>query len=283
MKRRTLAIAVAALLALFGTAAVLAYTHKANERAVEGLKAETVMMAATAIPAGTTLREANQNKWLTNEEVPVGSLSVTPVKSVTAANENLVFSGPVGRGQLLLQPMLGKTATPTSSGVALPVPPGKVAVSMQLCLSAAVADFIGPGSEVAVFATFSTVKKAQNQQVSCGSNPGQYINTVFTQIVLPRIEVLCVGQGPACPQANSTGSTSTIADPSAGSQSSQGSVLVTFAATQAEAERLITLQEAGLPYLALTSTSSSTGPDSGLTSLFGPDSGLASLFPNVSP
>ena len=40
MKRRILTIALAVLLAAVGTVAVLAYVHQANNRAVEGVKAD---------------------------------------------------------------------------------------------------------------------------------------------------------------------------------------------------------------------------------------------------
>ena len=51
-RRRILTIAVAILLAALGTVAVLAYVHQANTRAVEGLKAVSVIVAQGAIPLG---------------------------------------------------------------------------------------------------------------------------------------------------------------------------------------------------------------------------------------
>ncbi len=55
MKRRTLTVALAGLLALLGVVAVLAYARQANTRALEGMKAETVLAAKSAIRAGTSL------------------------------------------------------------------------------------------------------------------------------------------------------------------------------------------------------------------------------------
>jgi len=58
VKRRVLAVALAVLLALIGIVAVLAYVHKANERAIAGLKAVTVLAASQRIPAGTSASAA---------------------------------------------------------------------------------------------------------------------------------------------------------------------------------------------------------------------------------
>jgi pilus assembly protein CpaB len=269
LKRRLLTITLAALLAVFGAAAVLSYVRQANDRAVAGLKAETVLMATGAIPAGTSLGEAQKEKLLTTEKVPVASLSADPVQSVTGANQNLVVSGPVGRGQLLVQQMLVKSAAQVTSGGPLNIPPRMIAVTMELCLPQAVAGYIGVGSYVAVFDTFST-QKAVSMAESCGdSHSTEAVDAVYTQIVLPRVLILCVGQAPTgCGQSASSASGSTLSDPSTSSASSQGDVMVTLAVSQRDAERLITVEETGMPYLALTSTTSSTGSDSGLTPLF---------------
>ena len=58
MKRRTLTIALAGMLALLGAVAVLAYARQANNRAIAGMKAETVLWATHAIPRGYLARES---------------------------------------------------------------------------------------------------------------------------------------------------------------------------------------------------------------------------------
>ena len=58
MKRRTLTIGLAVLLAVLGTAAVLAYVRQANNRALEGVQAVTVLVAGKVIPSGTSASAA---------------------------------------------------------------------------------------------------------------------------------------------------------------------------------------------------------------------------------
>ena len=84
MRTRLLTITLAAVLALLGAVAVLAYVRQANERAVNGLKAETVMVANGAIPAGTSLGKRTARASAEHRE-GAGLVSVpTPaVQSVT--------------------------------------------------------------------------------------------------------------------------------------------------------------------------------------------------------
>ena len=73
MKSRLLTITLAAVLALLGAVAVLAYVRQANNRAVAGQKAETVIVASGAITAGTSLSEAKVKNELAYETVPASS------------------------------------------------------------------------------------------------------------------------------------------------------------------------------------------------------------------
>ena len=58
MKRRALSIVLAVLLAILGTAGVLAYVSHANARALAGQQAVTVLVAKGLIPAGTSAGDA---------------------------------------------------------------------------------------------------------------------------------------------------------------------------------------------------------------------------------
>jgi pilus assembly protein CpaB len=246
------------MLALIGVVAVLVYARQANSRAVAGMKAETVLAATRAIPAGKSLGAAWSEGLLTTEKVPASSLSrVVPVQSVTDKNRNLVMSGPVGSGQLLLQNMLGSAASVTANG-SLPIPAGMVAVTVQMCVQEAVADYITAGSDVAVFDTYVTGKGPQPQRNCDVTHTGILPPLMATRIVLTKAHVLAIGASPAA-TGTSAGSPSTVTDPT--SSSVQGSVLVTLAVDQADAERLISIDELGLPYMALLTPDSKTSFD----------------------
>lgn len=257
-----LTVTVAAVLGLLGIVAVLAYVHQANERAVNGLKAESVMVADSAIPAGTSLSEAQHEDLLGTEKVPVSSLSTPAVQSVTTANGHLVMSASVAKGQVLLQNMLGSASTVNKeSASSIVVPPGKVAVTVNMCISEAVANYVTPGSDVAVFDT--VVSKAVIQR-TCDTEhnalPFAQIVTpsgASTLLVLPKVEVLAVGPNSAA-QSTSGGSSVTVTNDPSSSPSSDEEVLVTLAVDQADAERLILIDEVGLPYMALLGSSSNT-------------------------
>ena len=275
MKRRVLTVALAILLAVLGTAGVLAYVHKADSRALDAMKPVTVVVAQRQIPAGTSASSAQQQGLLRSERLPASSVPANAVHSITPELSVLVVSAQVPAGQLLLRPMLVTSAQATATG-ALAIPTGMVAITIPLCMSEAVAGYVQPGSHVAVFDTYPT-KKA-NLQESCGqggeSHQAQGVGAVVTKIVLPRVLVLATGQA----AASGTTGTSTTASGSGLTNSSQadpssaapdGSVMVTLAVSQANAERLILITRAGLPYLALLNSSSVTGFDgAGLQPLF---------------
>ena len=253
MKRRILTVALAVLLAVLGTVGVLAYVHKADSRALAGMKAVSVLVAHDQIPAGTTADSAQQEGLLRSETLPASSVPVDAVRAITPALGSLVMSAQVQPGQLLLRPML-VTAAQVTGGVALPA--GMLAVSVNLCLPEALAENIGPGSEVEVLDTFAFGAAALTAQPNCtGPHQQQAGGHARTVVVLPRVQVLSVGIAGGTGHATSSTSTSVFSrstDPQPSSSGAQpGNVLVTVAVTQAAALRLVQITETGLPYLAL--------------------------------
>lgn len=128
-----LTMALAALLAVLGTVAVLAYVHQANNRAVAGLKTENVLVAKAAIPAGTKAALAVREGLLTRQQFPRESLPADPVQSISSATGGLVINVEMQPGQMLLRPMLVPATQVTASG-GLVVPSGMFAVTVQLCV-----------------------------------------------------------------------------------------------------------------------------------------------------
>jgi pilus assembly protein CpaB len=255
VKTRLLTIALAAVLALIGVVAVIAYVRQANERAVNGLKAETVLFAKGPITAGTSLSEAQAEGQLGTEKVPESSLTTAAVQSVTAANGHKVVTSAVSQGQILLQNLLGTSASNVSAS-GFVVPSGDMAVSVSLCEPEDVADYVTPGSNVAVFDTLIVLTPGQQVTPSCdsghpafGSSFVQSTSDVSTVLVLSSVEVLAVGENSG--SQSTSGSSSGTATDAGSSSSSSGDVQVTFAVNEQEAQKLILLQEVGIPYLAL--------------------------------
>lgn len=261
MRTRILTIVLAAVLGLFGVVAVVAYAHQANQRAVAGLQAEPVLMANSEIPAGTSLNQAWSENLLGIEKVPVSSVSTTAEHSVTSANGRLVTTAKVAKGQVLLRNMLGNAADVAATGSSLAVPPHMVAVTVNMCVAEAVASFIHSGSRIAVFDTIAG--KGSQIQRSCDAQH-QILNAdaiehgaAATMLVLPEAEVLAVGQNSAAQSTSQGNEATATADPASSATSSNTEVLVTVAVNQVEAERLILIDEVGMPYMAVLGSEAS--------------------------
>ena len=265
MRTRLLTITLAAVLGVFGIVAVLAYVHQANDRAVNGLKAETVMFASKAIPAGTSLDAAQQGGLLAQEKMPLSSLSSPAVQSVTSANGHLVVSANVPKGSVVLQNMVARPGTLTAhgNGGVLPLPKGDIGVTMEMCLDTDVAGYVQPGSFIAVFDSVST---GGVLQFTCTGHQPPQKGKIITAVVVARIQVLSVtplvSQGSVGSQVASDLSNSANTSPMS-PVTADGEVLVTLAApNQVTAEKLILMNSAGDPAYGLLTKSSVTNVDS---------------------
>lgn len=239
-------IMLAALLAIFGIVAVLAYVSNANARAVDKLKAAYVLIAVHPIASGTTLAQARHEKLLVRERMPLSSLPNDVVTSVTADNSNLVTSVNIPQGTLLVQTML---VTKTQRTGSLVVPPGMVAVTMQICLSADVGGYIKPGNKVAVYDTYATSKDTSLELTCNGGHQAPFIGDVATRMVLPNVVVLSVIAAPPPQSSTSTSATGLTGSAAAATQSM---VYVTLAATPPQAKLLTLVNATGIPGFALT-------------------------------
>lgn len=241
---------LAFLLAVLGTIGVLAYVRGANERALQGVKSVSVLVASQGIPSGTIANVALRDGMLHLERLPASSVPPNALPNVNGLG-SLVTSTNIRQGELLLRPMLVQKAQATE-GIA--IPPGDMAVTVQLCMPEAVAGNVKAGSYVAVFDTYTKGNTHITAQPNCqGPHQQQSPPPDTTQLVLKKVLVLSVGQQSL---TSSSPAAATSADSSASTPT--GEVLVTCAVNQSDAERLITLTQTGLPYLALLTSSSKT-------------------------
>ncbi len=259
------------LLAVVGTGGVLAYVRQANNRALAGQKAVSVLVAGKLIPSGTTAAAAFRDGLLTSEKLPAAALPSDAMSSIPPRMSALVLSADVQQGQLLLRPML-VTAAQVTSG--LPIPAGMVAVTVNLCLPEAVAGYVRAGSEVEVFSTYGPKATSLTATSNCTPPHGQQdYGDVQTRMVLPRVHVLSVGPAAASTSGSSATSSMSGSSTSGSSAASSTDTLVTVAVSQANAGRLILLAETGLPYLALLTGSAQTSVDTKYVPPSGPPSG----------
>jgi pilus assembly protein CpaB len=255
LKRRVLAVTVAILLAVVATIAVLAYAKQANNRAVAGLKAETVYVAKSTIPAGTKVSDAQ----LSTEHYPVGSLPPNPVTSLSG-QEGKIINTALQPNEILLQSSLvtsSQYSGLSSSGLA--IPKNQMAVTVQVCLAPAVAGYIQPGAWVSLFDTWGVGGTSidytctSHQLSGSGSGGGSSSGKADTGLVLTHVQVLAVQA--ASGSNGPTGVTAGLAaaDPTAASSTvtNSGQVLLTIAVTEAQAKWLILVGYTGDPVFGL--------------------------------
>lgn len=256
MTRRILTIALAIVMAVIGVVVVLLYVKGADQRAIAGQKAVPVLVANQQVPAGTTAGAALNEGLLGVQRLPAQSVPSDAVQSITSSLRGLVFSSDLPSGQLLLRPIL---VTAVQAATGLPIPAGKVAVTIQMCEPKAVAGYIHAGSQIAIFNTFFKAPAGSVSWSCAGTTFTKGATWIHTRLVLNDVQVLAVGAASAASgQATATGAFSQ--SNSSASQAS-GTVMVTVAVNQADAERLIELAESAIPYMAIVTDSSGTAPD----------------------
>jgi pilus assembly protein CpaB len=249
MNRRIALIALAIVLALVGTFAVYAYAKSADNRAVAGTRARSVLITTKRIPAGTSWADAVKGGYLTSENLPADAAPSSALSSVAQAaiGRDAVAAADIAPGQIVLRQAFG-TATP-KTGV-LSIPKGDIAISVTLNSNSNVANYVSPGSEVIVFVT----AKLRDKQVT---DPGTGDHLYVNRTVVPRAQVLATSTAPSTDVAGATSGTST----------SDTSTLVTLALSQVDAQRVILQQEIGQLYLGLLSASSKVGMDGGIVNV----------------
>ncbi|HEX5994014.1 MAG TPA: RcpC/CpaB family pilus assembly protein [Jiangellales bacterium] len=240
MTRRIIGVLLAIILAVLGTTAVLVYVKAAQNRVADGQRAVRVLIATQRIPAGTS-GESIRGRGLVEEvvmpalSVPVDTLSVVPTEL-----DGLVVTSDVQPRQLLLRGMFG-AATKLSGG--LNVPEKTMAVSVEIAINEQVGGYVRPGSQIAIFDTYDEPERQGK----------------VTRVLLPRVEVLAVGQfgagGVTSAQQN---------DGTAEGGDQQAGLVVTVAVGQADAERLIHADHTGELYFALLTDSSEVQPGPGV-------------------
>lgn len=245
MGRRTALLIAAVIVAALGTTLIFVYVNGVDDRAIADQQPMEVLVAKDTIPVGTSVADIAGKGGLQLKRLP--RLAVVPgalSNTTTITGEQAV--APIQAGEQILVSQFAKPGT--ASGLSLPE--GKLALSIQLGDPARVAGFVQPGSNVAIFMTTTS---------------GQSNNSSdFTRVLLPKLTVVAVGPTTAAPQRSSSGG-------SAANPESLPRALLTVAADQTEAQKLIYAQSKGQLYFALLTDKSTVtpGPGVNLGNLFG--------------
>jgi pilus assembly protein CpaB len=237
MGRRTLLLVAAVVLAGLGATLVFLYAHGADQRAAQGQQLRHVLVATTTIPAGTTGSALAGSASVALRDVAAGSVAPGALSDLSGVSA-LMTLGPIYPGEQLLTAQFGSSTSLAS----LPIPDGKMAVSVQLGDPERVAGFVTAGSDVAVFVTI-----ANTDPTTQAREPDA------TEILLTRVPVIGVGNTSVVTQTSTdrTGQQNTEQIPK---------TILTLAVTQDEATRLIHAAEKGALYFALLTPTSKVAP-----------------------
>jgi pilus assembly protein CpaB len=254
MKRTIVATIVAVVLALVGGVAVLLYAAGSDARALADREPVQVLVATKRIPAGTTGKAIREDGYVERVVMPAGSVPPDAVASIDAALDGMVVTAELQERQLVLRGNFGETAVRTGG---LVVPDGKVAVTVEIGDAERVAGHVEAGAEVAVFDTF-TVATGQGRTPAGDGLATDHDYTQATRLLLPRVEVLAIGERVVEEDEESDKKSSSDG------KSKSGKVMVTLAVSQPEAEKLVLAATTGSLYFALLSDASRVQPGPGV-------------------
>ena len=236
MTRRITAIIIAVALAGLGAAGGLYLIVSADQRARSQIQdAVNVVVATQRIPIGTTGARVRDDKMVRVERMPRASVPSDALSGISPELNQLVVTSNINVGQILLAAQFGEQSKVTSG---LPLPEGKMAVTVQTGAPEQVAGYVQPGSQVVVFLTYDLL-----------DNAGAKTDKQRTRVLLPRVEVLAIGTNQTTTSRN--GGALSGATEAGG----RNTVLVTLAVDQDEAERLIAGLSHGTLYLGLLTDS----------------------------
>lgn len=240
MERRRLLILGAALVAVLGVALVLVYARGADERAEARFGGVQVLVASERLAPGETVAAAEAAGKITSATVARDDRLEGAVRSLDAIEDQVVLV-PIYPGEQLIAPKFGEAGDAQAT---LPIPDGKMAVSVDLTDAARVSGFLQPGSEVAVFLNGTA---GDDQQP-------------FTRLLLPRVTVLGVGST-APVTSDDEGGDGSDAEPE-----EVAPTLLTIAVAQREAQKVLYAASTGELSFALLNGSSDIAPAPGVTS-----------------
>lgn len=239
MKSRLVPYLIAIVLAIAAAVGVMVYTSTAEQRALEAQGSATVLISSGLIPAGTKLGDAWNQGLIVAEQYPIASVPTSSIQEITADNTALLARTAIAAGQVLLETNF---ATEIIDPAGLIIPEGKLALAIEVGDAARVANFVRPGAEVALFITMSVPDPDEP------ADSGVLIST--TSLLLERMTVLAIG-----PVTKQNDLPEGQVPPS---------ILVTFAASQLEAEKLIHARTVGSIYLALLDDNSEVSQSDGI-------------------
>jgi pilus assembly protein CpaB len=244
MSKRLFGVIIALALAAVGTAVIVGYVDRAEERATADEARVPVLVVDEPIDRGATIEEverAVRTVLVPAKVQAAGSMeTLSDVEGLVAAVD--LIPGEQVLSTRFVAPQVLETET------AVQVPDGLLQVTVSLTPERALGGSLRPGSTVAVVASFEPFELGGASEPSeFGVIPTEEKTPNTTHIILHKVlvtkmqvEELPTGSGSAGESANDSGV----------GLAPTGNLLVTLAVTAAEMEKIVFSQEHGAVWLA---------------------------------
>jgi pilus assembly protein CpaB len=239
MDRRKLLLVIAAVVAVLGVALVFVYAKGADKRAAEKFDTIEVLVAAKKIAPGESFDEALESGKFELADVTQGQVLEG------AGDESDQFEGSVALttvypGEQLVPAKFGG-AFDVEAQTTLPIPEGKVAISILVNDDGRVGKFLAPGAEVAII--FTDIDRTTQEPI-------------LTKTLLKRVMLLAAG---STSSLNGGGNEDVSAEDAPDAQNEEEiQQLLTVAVSQRDAERVRFAEKDGELTAALLNGASDT-------------------------
>lgn len=256
MVGRVILLIVAFLVAGLGALLVFLYAQQAEERAIAELEPTPVLVLNNDVAAGTSVAAAQEAGAFVLLDRPAAAVPEGALADVAENLDDVILAN-LYTGETLLADRLGDPADLER----LPIPDGRIAVSFTFGDPNRVADFVSPGSGVAVFLT-TTPTESEVTDPATGETTLES-GTETTRLLLPDVQIIAIG--------GTTTQTITTTGADGRQQTTETNLsLLTLALTQQQAEQLILAQTLGELYLGLLTDTSviEPGPGTNADNLF---------------
>lgn len=219
MDRRKLLLVVAAVVAVLGVALVFVYAKGADQRAADKYDTVEVLVAAKKVNPGEDFDSALENGKFELADVTKGQV-LEGASDETDGFEGSVALTTLYPGEQLIPTKFGGVFDVEAQST-LPIPEGKLAISILVKDDGRVGKFLAPGAEVAII--FTDIDRTTQEPI-------------LTKVLLKRVIVLAAG---STTSLGGGGNSDASADDSAEAQNEeQIQQLLTIAVSQRDAERV---------------------------------------------
>jgi len=244
MNKRVIGMAVSVALAAAGTFAILSYVKNADERALAGEATVEVLVVDTPVVKGTPASEVASA--VTTEWVPVKVRAEGSVTSLAGLEGTVTAVDLVPGEQVVAARFVDPIELATETVV--DIPDGLLEVTIALDPERAVGGQPIPGEMVAVVASFNDVAPEPDESGSApigGVTDEEPATMPATHIILHKVLIANVQTNEAPPVVQPVDATTVSHAPAP-----TDSLLVTFALSAPDVERLVFAAEHGRIWLA---------------------------------